>query len=71
MDQQRTPGVPPNPPKPGTARPRPAAFWLILPLIITGMMLVFYLTGDQTQRSKSSTASSGSSWTRTTSRTSP
>ncbi len=52
MDQQRTPGVPPTPQKPGTARPRPAAFWLILPLIITGMLLVFYYTGDQTQRSK-------------------
>ena len=36
----------------GTARPRLAAFWLILPLIITGMLLVFYYTGDQTQRSK-------------------
>ena len=52
MDQQRTPGGPAAPQKPLPPRPRPAAFWLILPLIVTGMMLVFYYTGDQGQRSK-------------------
>ena len=52
MDQQRTPGGPTAPQKPVTQRPRPAAFWLILPLIVTGMMLVFYYTGEQNQRSQ-------------------
>ncbi|MES1213403.1 MAG: ATP-dependent zinc metalloprotease FtsH [Singulisphaera sp.] len=52
MDQQRTPGGPAAPQKSTPPRPRPAAFWLILPLIVAGMMLVFYNFGEQTQRSK-------------------
>ncbi|HEY4308076.1 MAG TPA: ATP-dependent zinc metalloprotease FtsH [Pirellulales bacterium] len=52
MDQQRTPGGPTAPQKAQPPRPRPAAFWLILPLIITGMLLVFYYIGDPTARSE-------------------
>jgi len=52
MDQQRVPGGPPAAQKPNPQRPRPAAFWLMLPLVAAFLMAVFYFTGDQTRRSR-------------------
>ncbi len=52
MDQQRVPGGPPAAQKPNQQRPRPAAFWLMLPLVAAFLMAVFYFTGDQTRRSR-------------------
>jgi cell division protease FtsH len=52
MDQQPRPGGPPAPQNPGPVRPRPTTFWLVLPVIVASVFAVFYLTSDQTRRSR-------------------